>query len=428
MSKEAEKPPRITKIWAENFRSIEKLELELSPLTVLVGPNAAGKSNIADIPVFISDALRNGLDNALSVRGRLSTQRGRDSVIAGATMETDEARVDYDFSVRLSNHGEHKVRRETVSVMHESEPLTQTAIEVKDGRLTQPPSSHIRKDMRRLFASMDRSVRSEVLKIDPLNLGLPFSTIASLLVDWRRIAEHSGPGFSWDDEWLNFRKAADAAVEQLKEVRRYHIFPNILRNPCLHSANQPLVEDGGNLASVIQEMRKGYPEDFGELLTGLTKIVPSITDVNVKPFGRHLTLNFTHKGAGSGKAMTLDAFHESDGTLRLLGLLTALYQKPAPSLSIIEEPELAIHPGAMAYIAELMEETAHLRMPTLITTHSPDFLDLVPTECIRAVEPGEGGTIAAPIAVHQRDALAKKLFTPGELHRMEGLQISRKYV
>ena len=428
MSTETKKTPRITKIGAENFRSIEKLELELSPLTVLVGPNAAGKSNIADIPLFISDALRNGLDNALSARGRSSIQRGRDPVIAGATMETGEARVDYEFSVRLSSYGEHKVRREIVSVTHEGEALAQTAIEVKDGRLTQPPSKHIRKDMRRLFAGMDNAMRSEILKIDPLNLGVPFSTIASLLVDWRRIAEHSGSGLSWDDKWLNFRMASDNAVEQMKEVRRYHIFPNILRNPRPHSAKQPLVEDGGNLASVIQEMRKSHPEDFCELLTGLTKIVPSIADVNVKPFGRHLIINFTHKGAGSGKAMTLDAFHESDGTLRLLGLLTALYQKPAPSLSIIEEPELAIHPGAMAYIAELMEETAHSRMPILITTHSPDFLDLVPTECIRAVEPGEGGTIVAPIASHQREALAKKLFTPGEIHRMEGLQITRKYV
>ena len=124
--------------------------------------------------------------------------------------------------------------------------------------------------------------------------------------------------------------------------------------------------------------------------------------------------------------MVLEGFQESDGTLRLLGLLVALYQQ-APGLKVIEEPELTIHPGALAYIAELMEEVATERMSLLVTTHSPDFLDLVPVNSIRAVEMTDGGTIAGLVAEDQRNAVTKKLFTPGELHSMEGLRVSGRF-
>lgn len=424
MSKETEKPPRITKIWAANFRSIEKLDLELSPLTVLVGPNAAGKSNIADIPLFISDALRNGLDNALSVRGRAGVQHGRGSIVSGATIEAQEAQVCYEFAVRLNHNSEHKVQHETVSVAQWHEDAPPTKIEVRNGRLTHPSVSRMPPQIREMLKHDKDAFYAEFLKINPTALGMPFPLVTLILSNW----EPGVPNQLRHDKWARTAFPIHAAAQQLEGVRSYHIFPNTLRDPQLYSPRHPLAENGGNLASVIQEMSQKQSEGFGELVAVLSKIVPSITGIAVKPAGRHLTINFTHRGAGSGKKVVLDAFQESDGTLRLLGLLTALYQKPAPSLSIIEEPELAIHPGAMAYIAELMEETAHLRMPILITTHSPDFLDLVQAECIRAVEPGEGGTIVAPIASHQREALAKKLFTPGELHRMEGLQITRKYV
>ena len=58
MATEPEPRPTITKVWAKNFRSIEYAELELGPLTVLVGPNASGKSNLLDVLGFLADAAR----------------------------------------------------------------------------------------------------------------------------------------------------------------------------------------------------------------------------------------------------------------------------------------------------------------------------------------------------------------------------------
>ena len=67
-----ESRPRIAKVWANNFRSIESAELELGPLTVLVGPNASGKSNLMDILWFLGDSARLGLES-----GHNSARRNR---------------------------------------------------------------------------------------------------------------------------------------------------------------------------------------------------------------------------------------------------------------------------------------------------------------------------------------------------------------
>ena len=75
--------PLISAVHARNYRSIGEARLELGPITALVGRNAAGKSNLVDIPRFISDALTRDLDQAISSRGgieeirRWSTNRPR---------------------------------------------------------------------------------------------------------------------------------------------------------------------------------------------------------------------------------------------------------------------------------------------------------------------------------------------------------------
>ena len=124
---------------------------------------------------------------------------------------------------------------------------------------------------------------------------------------------------------------------------------------------------------------------------------------------------------GTGKELWFDLSQESDGTLRLLAILTALFQDPAPPLIGLEEPELAIHPGAMAVLADTMKE-ASLRGQVLVATHSPDLINLLPIESIRAVTAEDGSTRVGRVAEHQLKSVKDNLFLPGELHSMEGLQ------
>ena len=413
--------PRITKIWAKNFRSIENLELELSPFTVLVGPNGSGKSNIADILVFISDSLRDGLDSALAARGRTALRREQGDVTVGVGIDLPESLFEYEFSIRFIGTGDHRVRNETLAVTPKEGNNDRIALEFRNGQLTKPSVSKVLRQGPNFLAPLNLTRDSEFFKAPAADLALssPLLTFWSFLVMGPEVASKLGGTFA-------------VGKELLSAIRRYHIFPNALRGPQRPSSVYTLNEDAGNLGSVLEDMIKKRGEDFEELLSALGYVIPGINNIEVKSVGGHLYLQFTHKqDKPSAKDLVLEAFQESDGTLRLLGLLVALYHQvpgQVPGLKVIEEPELTIHPGALPYVAELMEEVARVRMPLFVTTHSPDFLDLVPVDAIRAVEMSDGGTIAGPIAEHQRNAVTKKLFTPGEIHSMEGLQLTRKFV
>ena len=111
--------------------------------------------------------------------------------------------------------------------------------------------------------------------------------------------------------------------------------------------------------------------------------------------------------------------------MRLLGLLTALYQSPPRSLLAIEEPELTVHPGALGVLRDALLEISE-RSQLLVTTHSPDLLYDLPAETLRVVEKVDNITVVGKVAEEQRQAIAKKLFFPGELMRMEELEADMK--
>ena len=110
----------------------------------------------------------------------------------------------------------------------------------------------------------------------------------------------------------------------------------------------------------------------------------------------------------------------SDGTIRLIAILAALYQSPPRTLVVIEEPERNIHPGALAVLADVIKE-ASTRMQVVITTHSPDLIDHFDPDAIRVVERVDGATVVGRMDATQRGVVRDKLFTTGELLRMEGL-------
>ena len=88
---------RITRVWAKNFRSIADVSFELDPLTILVGPNASGKSNLLDILRFIKDALRD-LEVAVSRRQGIDGVARHGAVDGGSDVEVGVAAIMHDRS------------------------------------------------------------------------------------------------------------------------------------------------------------------------------------------------------------------------------------------------------------------------------------------------------------------------------------------
>lgn len=118
----------------------------------------------------------------------------------------------------------------------------------------------------------------------------------------------------------------------------------------------------------------------------------------------------------------------SDGTLRALGVLVALFQvtdltAPSATLVGIEEPEVALHPAALGVLLDALREASR-RTQVLVTSHSPDILDndAIEPENLLSVVSSRGVSTIGSIDDTGRSVLRDHLYTAGELLRMDELR------
>ncbi len=426
MAAEPEPRPFITKVWAKNFRSIEYAELELDPLTVLVGPNASGKSNLLDVLGFIADIARDGLEMAITRRGGIDSigrRSPRGKALApefGFQVEFREGTLVYSVSLTTRGRVEYRVKREYARLEFKRPYKYLREIEFVNGHLTKPNLSRIARKEESAQPNLARAA-SQIIEAETrphdLNLISEKSVESRFLTAYLDIATES----IGNNPYLNIGFVLETIRIFLGYIGIYHIFPNSLRDPQKVADSHPLTVGGENLASTLRDITQNEARFLPELKEALEVAVPGVCDIRVKTAGSYYVVELKHKtGRGAETGLWLDLSHESDGTIRLLAMLTALFQDPAPSLIGLEEPELAIHPGAMAVLADVMKE-ASLRGQVVVATHSPDLINLLPIESIRAVTAEDGSTRVGRVVEHQVRAVKDKLFLPGELHSMEGL-------
>ena len=112
----------ITKVWGKNFKSIEYAELDLDSLTVLVGPNASGKSNLMDLLKFVQDAANKGLELAIGNRGGIDSVARRspngvaEEVEIGISIRSPRTSFDYSFALINRRNRNYGLLRETMKL------------------------------------------------------------------------------------------------------------------------------------------------------------------------------------------------------------------------------------------------------------------------------------------------------------------------
>lgn len=208
----------------------------------------------------------------------------------------------------------------------------------------------------------------------------------------------------------------------IKDMRVYSIEPSKLREAQKPDTGALLNSDGGNAASVLQELRRREPELVTRLEEILSSITPNIGRVWTVRQGKNLLLKFRQQW-GEDKRLDFDSYSMSDGTLRAFGLLLALFQRPRPSVIVVEEPEATIHPGALGTMLDAVRATSQERV-LIVTTHSPDVLDAkwIGPENIRVVNWEDGITRVAELGEMPKAALRDHLMGAGELMRSNALE------
>jgi predicted ATPase len=375
-------PPFITRTVLRNYKSIGFCDVRLQPLTYLVGANGAGKSNYLDALHLVRDALTGSLDNALNERGGLAEVRRRSSG------HPTHFGIRLEFVLKTGQSGHYAFN---IGALPGRGYQVQTE-ECVIGGIGRGPFYR---------------VESGALK------GSSEATFPAVTSDRLALVAVSGLAV--------FRPVFDA----LTAMGFYNLNPKLMRELQKPQDGRLLKPVGENIASVIGHLERVAPETMTTLQEYLQTVVPTVQGVERKQIGPMETLEFRQDVAGATHPWRFLAQNMSDGTLRALGVLTALFQgnvDHAPTLIGIEEPETALHPAASAVLrAALARAAQHTQV--IVTSHSPDLLDdrQISADALLAVVSEGGETRIAPVDEASRQVMRDQLFSAGELLRMNQL-------
>jgi predicted ATPase len=207
----------------------------------------------------------------------------------------------------------------------------------------------------------------------------------------------------------------------------YSLNPARIRDLQSPDAGDLLDREGSNIASVLGRLASYNKEAKRRIEEYLSKVVPGVYGVDAKVVGPRETLEFRQQVAGSPDPWRFLAANMSDGTLRALGILVALFQasngeRRRVPLVGIEEPEVALHPAASGVLLDSLRD-ASAKTQVVVTSHSPDLLDDedLDTDSILAVISRGGVTEIGPLDETGKSALRDRLYTAGELLRLNQL-------
>ncbi len=382
--------PFLKQVKIRNYKSIVNCDVELGALTVLVGRNGAGKSNFLDALRFVADALRKSLTQAIESRG------GMREICHRGTASANSFEIELEFVTRSVFH---------INYGFGVKPKGDSDFEVEWERFEERFGDGIPAKFERTFS-----------KIYP---------------DSEHYKGHKEYAFIENDLVLKLVHNLipvhnNASV--LAELNCYDLDPRSMRDPRTHGAGEILHNDGSNIASVFGRIERERPEVKNRVIEYLSAIVPGVTDIKRMSLGPYETLEFTQQHSGSDSPSVFYPLNMSDGTLRAFGALVAVAQLAEGNVPVslvgIEEPEAALHPAAAGALMDALHEAA-VHTQIVVTTHSPDLLDRLDfdTDRILVVESRNGQTQIGPIDNASRQAIKKHLFSPGELLRMDQLEI-----
>lgn len=379
-------PPIVSRVRIRNFKSIKSCDVTLRPLTILVGPNGAGKSNFLDALRFTGDALSNTLDLALRDRGGIREVRRR----SGGHPNHFAIRIDlqlrsgvtghYAFKVGAAPGGGFRVTDEQCQLLNPDFGSEPVHYRIRDGELT------------------STSIEERMPAVMPDRL---------FLVN----ASNVGP----------FRELFDT----LTRMGFYNLSPLAIREPQKPDSGQLLRRDGGNLASVLGHLETAHPDALERIVEYLRRVAPGVEGVRRLSVGSMESIEFRQQVMGGRAPWAFPASNISDGTVRGLGVLVALLQANGapPTLVGIEEPEVALHPAAVSVLIDAIRDASR-HTQVVVTSHSPELLDRddLDPDSILAVAADRGVTVIGPVDEVGRSALRDRLFTIGELLRLNQLE------
>lgn len=321
---------RITRVTASNWRNFKALDFPVDQRLFVVGPNAAGKSNLLDLFRFLGDVASpgGGLSSAIERRGGLSKVRSlfaRYNQKGHLILDLQLSDGDDVWRYRLSIRGEAGGKNRPV--------VDEEIVELNgENRLNRPDE-------------LDRS--------DPDRL-----TQTHL----EQIAANQG-----------FRVLAD----YFGKVQYFHLVPQVIRDPARAGGLSGDPYGGDFIARMNSVQPRTQKAWFKRMETALRAAVPEFEslEIEVDAAGRpHLTAGYRNWRTNPARHSEAEF---SDGTLRLIGLLWTLVSTPANGgVLLLEEPELSLNSAIVRTLPTVLATAQRDRdLQVILSTHAPELLD-----------------------------------------------------
>jgi predicted ATPase len=388
----------ITRMKVQNFKSLRDFELELGPINVLVGPNLAGKSNVIDVFKFLFDLLhpsggQEGLWFALNNRGGLDLAwKGSSTSFVSISIEGDrvgerDTHWIYELGIFFPPNGSTEIQREALRLRRGAEE-------------------------RELIG--ERSGARWLKNYDG-------KEIAQFPGGYRSVLQ--GRVANWDGDFL----------AALIESWTFHQFiPALMKQPNKTGTGRALDKTGSNLSAWLMWKQTHDPDQFARIAQAARDLLPGLRSLLTTPTEQGTVYISAQE---SGLISPVNVWQMSDGEVALLALLSLIYSPPewAGSLYCIEEPENHLYPKLLSAVVRLLrqvreevvqareeamgraraaifsppsaviqarQETMHglgsgaTLSQLVITTHSPQLVDLFSLDEVIWLEKKEGATAA----------------------------------
>jgi len=376
---------RIKQVACKNFKSFSDLVVDLDNYNILIGTNAAGKTNFIRILRFFRDIARHGIGNAISLQGgaefiknarfpeeiptELAVIFENDLGVLSGVRDTEGGRhtltfneIEYRFAL-LIRDGTYEIVTDTLRLACSCSPEIHTG-KGGDGELMITHTDDgVFFDLR-----TPEGIRIEISEIIPPYLQSNTPRTGTLLIENPLLVPM--PGFQ--------RFFSDIAI--------YDFDPRSPRKAIPLTGRSDLEEDGSNLALVLRTILAD-PEKKRRLANLMHDLLPFIHDIDVRRFmDSSIYFTITER---YGDDLTLPSSVISDGTINVINLIVALYFEEKPFI-VIEEPEKNIHPYLIARVVSMVADAASGKQ-ILITTHNPGIVRYADVEVILLISRDKDG-------------------------------------
>lgn len=310
----------------KGYKSIKEARIDFRPLNILIGANGSGKSNFLSFFEFLYNLYHQKLREYIALRG------GEEKMLHKGSRHTKEIAFHIEFGNERNGYA---------ATLQKADEGFRFA---KEDLLYQKHSKDIA-----LFTS-----EAQLKTTD------------------------------------NFRaKYIRAYIDNLK---KYHFHDTGRNSPfthmnSIHNDKYFLYEKGENIAAFLFTIQQEHPLAYNRIVDTIQSIAPFFSDFYLQPNEEgFIRLQWQDKYSST----VYGAMDLSDGTMRFIALATLFLQPKLPSSIIIDEPELGLHPFAIAKLAGMMQSAASRGTQVIVATQSADIVNHFQAEDIITVDQHNG--------------------------------------